>query len=398
MAQGSVRERGKNKWQLEVDLGLQLDPRTGKMKRQKKYKTVTAKGKREAEKLLTSFVADVTSDNYFEPEKMLFVDFVTNEWLPKYGDKHLSKTTLSAYKTLLNKRIMPAFQAFRLEQVKPLHILSFLENISEDGIRGDGKEGSLSGSSIEYHHRILKNIFKRAVEWKLIKESPVDSVKKPKREQNEVNVYDDDQVYLVLEALEKEPLHWQLIIKLAITTGLRRSEILGLDVNNINFDDGILSIKQALTYTKEHGYNIGETKTKSSKRNIALPEALLKDFKKLKQIKNHERLAASELWKNGEHFLLFSDWQGKPFNPSSLTTWWKRFVEKHKLPKVTLHGLRHTSATFLINQGVHSKVISERLGHSDIRVTMNTYGHVLRSADKSASDKFDVLLNKKDRA
>lgn len=395
MAKGSLRERGKNKWQLEVDLGVQPDSKTGTMKRKKKYKTVQANGVREAQKLLTKFVSEVTSSSYFEPEKMMFNEFVLNEWMPKYATKHLAKTTLATYKGILERRILPAFNNLRIDQIKPLHILSFLDNLSEEGMRSDGKSGTLSSNSIQYHYRILRNVFNRAVEWKIIDQNPLTSIKKPKVTQKDVSVYDENEVYQVIAALEKEPLHWQLIIKLAITTGLRRSEILGIEPNHIDFDEGILSIKQAVTYTKEHGYIIGQTKTKSSRRSISLPEGLLKDFKKLKQIKNTERMAAEELWHNGDYFLLFSDWQGKPFNPSSVTTWWKRFIERHNLPKVTLHGLRHTSATFLINKGVHAKVIADRLGHSDIRVTMNTYGHVLKSADKAASKEFDNLINQK---
>src|SRR5690606_34795224 len=119
MAQGYLRERGKNKWQLEVDLGSYIDPETGRKKRHKKYKTIQASGPREAQKELTRFVAEVTQDDYYEPEKMNFVDFVQKEWIPKCATRRLSHTTLEVYIRHLENRIIPAFQFLRMDQVKP---------------------------------------------------------------------------------------------------------------------------------------------------------------------------------------------------------------------------------------------------------------------------------------
>lgn len=391
MAKGSFRQRDKDRWQLEVDLGYTYTA-DGTRKRNKKYKTITAKGSREAEKELIKFVAEVTGESYFEPEKMMFRDFVLNQWLPNYGVKHLAKSTLATYKSHLFARILPAFQSLRLDQVSPLHITSFLNNLEEEGMRLDNKAGKLSGDSLEWNHRILRNIFKRAVEWKLLKESPAANVKKPKRNKTEIKVFDDNGVQQTLLALSKELLFWQVLIKLSITCAVRRSELLGIEEKDIDLDGHTISIRQSVTYTTEDGYVIGDTKSVSSERKVSFPESLTKDLKKLITQKKRERLAATELFREGKYNFIFSDINGKPYHPDSVSTWWTRFIKRHNLPKVTLHGLRHTSATILINKGVHPKLISERLGHSDIRVTMNTYGHVLRQADKSAAQKFDDLL------
>ncbi|MDQ0340229.1 integrase [Caldalkalibacillus uzonensis] len=393
MARGYVQHVNGNKWRLFYDVGMKLDPKTGKMKRQRKTKTVQAKGKREAEKLLADFITELNSDNYFEPEKMMFVDFVQNEWLPKHAKKHLSKTALDTHIRLLELRILPAFQHFRLDQIKPIHIIDFLHNLGEEGMNKKG--GSLSPSTIFYHYRILNNIFNFALECQLLKESPLKGVKKPKIKEKEIEVYSEEEAYKLLECLEsEESLSWKVFIKLAITTGLRRSELLGLEWKHVDLDEGTISVKQGLTYTPTSGYVIGELKTKGSKRTVSIPESLMNDLKRLKLQKQEERLAAEELW-NEEYFFVFSSWNGKPLNPTSVKNWWQRFIKRHGLKYINFHALRHTSATLLINQGVHAKVISERLGHSDIKTTMNTYGHVLRKADREAANKFDALLKKK---
>lgn len=407
MAQGYMRQRGKNKWQLEVDLGSYVDPETGKRKRKKKYKTITASGPREAQRELTKFVAEVTDQDYFEPEKMNFVDFVQKEWIPKCATRRLSHTTLEVYIRHLENRIIPAFQFLRMDQVKPKHILDFLDNLQDPGMRLDKKpeqednqeekKDTLSSATIFYHYRVLNNIFNFAEEIQIIKENPVKKVKKPKVESKEVEVYTLEETQKLLECLESEKQvpHWQIIIKLAITTGMRRSELLGLEFKHFDYDAGVVHVRQALTYTKNNGYQIHEIKKgnrSASQRTIVISPELLQEIKALDLQRKKERLAAKELWMDGKYNFILCDETGKPYNPNSLKNWWKRFIERHGLKYINIHALRHTSATLLINEGVHAKIISQRLGHSNISTTMNIYGHALEEADKLATEKLDTAL------
>ncbi|MCK0472520.1 tyrosine recombinase XerC [Halalkalibacter sp. APA_J-10(15)] len=354
MATGSYRHRGQNKWQLEVDLGYVIDPHTKKKKRKKKYKTITAKGSREVEKELITFVAEVTDEGYIEPEKISFENFVKKQWLPKFARKKLAGTTSDTYILHLEKRILPAFQLFQLYQIKPIHIIDFLHNLSEEGMRQDGKQGSLSSATIFYHYRILKSIFKFAVKCKLIKESPLEGVEKPKVTGKEINVYDDEQVIELMRCLENELLHWQIAIKIAISTGLRRSELLGLEWKHIDTNEGLIMIRQKVTYTKEKGYFIDvELSSKEKKRNLSLPKSLIKPLEKLRAIRGKERLAVDELW-DKDRFFIFANENGKPYHPRSINRFWERFLNKNDLPYINFHALRHTSASLLINEGVHA--------------------------------------------
>lgn len=399
MAKGHARQRGKNKWQLEVDVGSYLNLKTGKQERDRRYETITAIGQREADTELARFVAEVTGDNYFATRKINFVDFVNKEWFPKSADKQLAHTTRATYISYLESRILPAFQNLRIDQVESRHIIDFLHNISEPGMRLDKKDDVLAGSTIYYHYRILRDLFKYAVTCKAIKESPVDGIDKPKVNKTIIDVYDDDESSAVVRALKNELLHWRVTFKLAITTGMRRSELCGLDLDkHIDYKEGIVHVTDALTYSKKEGYQIhairkGENSEGEGKRDIYLSQIVINDLKLLQgQRQREKRFSDKPLWRKGKHNLLLAHPNGEPYHPSTIRNWWIRFLKRHKLRYITPHALRHTSATLLINQGVHPKIISERLGHSDIKITMNTYGHALRKADKTASDKMDSIF------
>lgn len=164
---GSVENRGKGSWRLTVSLGIGKD---GKYK--KKQKTVRARNKTEARSLLNEFILELEAGEYIDPSKMRLVDF-SSEWRDKYAVKHLSPNTLDTYQFILNAHLLSEFGHMRLDEVKPIHIMNYLNNL--ENVRKDGKDGGLSSSSIQYHHRVLKNIFSRACEWKLIKTNPVES-------------------------------------------------------------------------------------------------------------------------------------------------------------------------------------------------------------------------------
>lgn len=395
MAKGHARYRGNGKWQLEVDLGKTI----GGKSRNRKYRTVKAKNKTEAELLLTKFVAELTNEGYIEAKDIGFVEFVNNHWIPKCAMKRLEHTTLSSYIEKIENRIFPAFKYFKLHEIQPIHIVDFLDDLENSG-RLDGKHGKLSSSTIHYHYRVLKNIFNFAVEIKFLKENPVEAVKRPKEEFKEIKVYNEEESIKLIAALDKEVdyPHWQIIIKLAISSGMRRSELFGLEFKHIDLDNKIIHIRQALTYTKEFGFKIQEIKKGSRsarQRDVSLPETLIEPIRLLRLKRRKERLASKELWRDGKYDLLLCHPNGKPYLPDAMGSWWRNFIKRHGLKYINIHALRHTSATLLINEGVHPKVISKRLGHSSIKTTMNVYGHVLQKADKSATEKIENILFKK---
>ncbi|NRR04562.1 site-specific integrase [Brevibacillus sp. RS1.1] len=389
----SIEKRGKNSYRLIVEAGYDASG-----KRIKKTKTVKAEGIREARKLLAEFQTEVEVGEYISPEKMKFEDFV-EEWRKKHGSKTISPRTLDIYLRFLKNRILPVFGHMRLDQITTYHIENFLHDISEEGRRHDGKEGRLSSGTVYYLYRVLKNVISYAVKMKLIskKDNPFNDVTKPKVKHKEIEVYETEEINTLFQALENEPIHWRIMITLAITTGLRRGELVGLEWKHINLDKGTLKVEQTISMFKNGEPIITEPKTEKSKRTLSLSDSMVEELKEYKKHIHDQLDKIGDAWKGGNHFFVFCNPDGKPFYPETPYLHFRSFLKKHGLRYIRFHDLRHTAATLLISQGVHAKIISERLGHASITTTMNVYGHALQSADKEAANKYDNIIPFKNR-
>jgi len=395
----SIEKRGVNTWRLVVEAGYDASG-----KRLKRYKPIkiedpallktTKRLKDFLNEELVKFKIEVEAGEYIAPEKMTFEAFV-QEWEIKYAQKHLAEKTLYTYKSNLKNRILPTFGHLKLDQIKTIHIVSFLDSLTKDGARQGYRKGNLSTGTIEINHRVLKNIFSRAYEWKLIKQNPVAGVKKPVVRHKEVIPYDVNEIGQLLLALQNEPIHWRVMIKLALTTGLRRGELLGLEWHHIDWETGVLSVTQSVSMSPAGIAHVKEPKTKASKRKVALSPSMLEELKDYYSHKLDERDKIGDRWQGGAYNFMFSHPDGKAFHQERPYLWFRAFLKKNKLRYIKFHTLRHTSATILINKGIHAKIISERLGHGSIQVTMNTYGFALRSADKAAAEKFESILSGK---
>jgi integrase len=211
-----------------------------------------------------------------------------------------------------------------------------------------------------------------------------------------MDVYNAGQVDEMRMALEKESPMWRMFVSLAVTCGLRRGELLGLEWKHINLDAGTVEIKQALSFTKDEKYEIKEPKTKRSIRTLGLPQFIIQELRKYKTHCNLLRLNAADLWEGGQNFFLFTGYQGKPLNPTSVKNFWQRFhVKNPQLKYIRIHDLRHTAATLLLNKGLPAKIIADMLGHASITTTMNVYAHTTMEAQHHAASVMDDLLGQK---
>jgi integrase len=391
----NIRKRGENSFLLTVEVGYDA-----KGKRDRRYKTIKVEDKAllKTKKKLNDFLeseyhkfkTEVESGEYISPEKLTVETFLT-DWESKYAVKELAETTITNYLSHIKNHILPVIGHMKLDQIKPMHLINLLDGMK----RVDDSGEALSERTKQDTYLALRNIFERAVEWKIIKENPVKSVKKPRAlEDREVNVYDEAEVESLFLAAEDEPLHWRMFLTLALAAGLRRSENLGLEWSNVDLEKGTIDIKQVIVKGR-NGPVIKQPKSKNSKRIISLPSSVVKELEAFELHWKKEKLKMGDGWIEENHKWVFCNEDGTHYYPDTPTTWWKRFTQRSGVRYITLHDLRHTSATLLINQGVHAKIISERLGHSDIRITMNTYGHVLRKADQEAANKLDGIFSKK---
>jgi integrase len=199
--------------------------------------------------------------------------------------------------------------------------------------------------------------------------------------------------HLAKDELTSSLFHF--LMEKSIQAGLLSSELLGLEWKHIDFSTGVIDVRQTMIHALKGEVIVKQPKTKKSVRKVALPSSVLEELKEYHAFRIKERNDVGDTWRGGEWFFLFSHPDGQPFHHERPYQWFRHFIQKHGFRYIRFHDLRHTSATILINQGVHAKFISERLGYGSITTTMNIYGHALRTADQAAADKFDSLFTMK---
>ena len=384
---GYIENRGENKWRLVVSCGTDAAG-----KRIKKTKTIEAKDKGKAEKQLALFIAEVESPNYQAPTKLTFEKFCKEHWLKNYAEIELAPKTVVGYKESL-KRIYQAIGHIKLDKIRPTHLVEFYANLREDGVRKDKKAGGLSELTILQYHRLIFNIFNTAVRWQIIASNPAQRVNAPKVPKKHMKIYDEETIRRLLDALEKARIKHRAIVVLALGTGLRLGEIMGLEWSDVNLENSTLRVRQASQYLPDKGLFLKTPKNETSKREIDLPNTLVELLKEYKAHQEEQRLNLGDKWTESNR--VFTGNFGKPLNPGTASQWFRDFLGKNNLPHMPFHGLRHTSATVLVEKGLPSTNISARLGHSETTTTMRIYAHAMKKTDKIAAQKLDEVLSKK---
>ncbi len=230
----------------------------------------------------------------------------------------------------------------------------------------------------------------------LIAQNPASKVKAPKVEEKECEYFTEEEIDLILNLLEKEDLKYKLLIILALETGCRKSELLGLEWTDINFKDRTIYVGRASQYTTEKGIFTKETKNKSSKRSFTISDQLISILMKYKKVQIEQRLELEYKW--GDHNRLFTQWDGKPMHPATPNTWFQKFLKRNNLPQKRFHSLRHTNATFLIAENVDPRTVMNRLGQTRPETLFKIYTHALKRSDHDAVSKVSNLIYKTNKA
>lgn len=374
--------RGK-KYRLVAELGYLPNG-----KRDRKTKIVEASGKREARKLAQEFEDEIKNERKYS-KNMLFVTFVDN-WKENFAKDNLDVATMEKYEGSL-KHIVAYFENYRISDIQPLHIVNFYKNEQKNKRR-----------SLETKHKIFNSLFNMAITWKVIDKSnnPMKDLKVTKDVKKQISdFYRPHEIPTLLELLQEHTEEQQVMVLLALMCGLRRGEVVGITTDACDFKNNTIYIKRSLQQTKTKGIILKDTKNKET-RLVIVPEKLMERIRKLHDFKLNLKKEMGNLWEGfeDEHgnqiVLLFSKPTGYPNRPDNVTTFWSRFTNRHKdkLRQVRFHDLRHSSASVLLSQGVNIKVIQKRLGHKDIKTTLNLYSHVTEQDDIAASGVFDSYL------
>ncbi len=397
--QGHLTKRSKSSWTIVLTLGRGAD---GKHRQ----KWITIRGtKRDAERELARLLNDQNQGTFVAPSKLSFAEYA-ERWLA-FVQTRVAPKTFERYDEIMHKHLAPALGETPLSTLQPLQIQAHYSEALKNGRRprpvakpeGDIESETsaierpaavprgLSPRTVLHHHRVLREALRQAVAWRLLAVNPADAVEPPRPPQREITVPTDDEVTKLLDAAKGSRLHAPLVVSVA--TGCRRGELLAARWSDLDLEANTLAIRRALEETRATGVSFKTPKTAKSRRVIVLSPTLVAILRRHRAEQARERLALGAAYQDND--LVFSDPDGQPWRPGKFTDSFADLARKLKI-KTHLHALRHYHATALLKSGTHPKIVSERLGHATVGITLDTYSHALPSLQEQAAAKFETAL------
>jgi len=379
----SIQDLGDGKYKLYVELGYR-----GK-RRLRRTKTITAKNMTEARKELVRFEASLLDKKIIDETSLTIEEFYPR-WKKYYARDRYSKRQFEETCRIIDSRFMPEFGTARLKEITTFDAVMFIKSQK----RLDGKKGDLSPSTIHNIYKAVNSLFSVALKWKLIDENPFAEVELPRLTNDaKSDAYTHEEMEVIFDRLNNYEWHWQLAVKVAAISGARSGEIIALENKHLDFTQFTIRIEQSIADLAKVGATLDTTKSRKT-RVVSMPDPLMIELYEYVKLKRKQLIDIGSLREWEEHTFLFSHETGKPFRSDALSRFWNRFLDDNRdIRRLRLHDLRHTSATLLLQKGVHEKVIQKRLGHSKVSFTLDTYSHVLEEMDRSASDVLGVLLS-----
>ena len=366
---GYFRKR-KDKWSFTMDVGI--NPQTGR----RIQKTLSGfPTKKEAQVACAQMIHEIEMDEYKEPTKLTVKAFFS-QWL-EAKKTSVSDVTYKNYDQFSRIHILPALGNLPLMKLTPMHINKLYSQLIE--------KKKLAPRTVKDIHVTIHNALKYAVLWGLLNKNVASLVIKPKIPRKNVKVWDLDEVKHFLNTTQDEPLHMGFL--LALSTGMRQGEIFGLRWADINLEQKTLSISQTISHDGK-SFKSG-AKTVSGNRLINIDQGTVQELQKQHQRIQHYKKENPE-FKNYD--LVVCTRNGTPFIPKNILRRYYILVRNAKVPKISFHDLRHTHASLLLKQGIHPKIVSERLGHADVRITLDTYSHLLPGLQEETAEKIGEML------
>lgn len=372
---GSIVKRGKT-----YSYVFELEPHHDGKRRQKwvgGFRT-----KKEAEAGLAEALGRVQAGTYSDAGRQTVCEFC-EQWIESVASS-LAPSTVCDYRRIINQMIIPRLGKIRLGALTPAHISKF----DNDLLKGGGRNGKpLAPRSVVYAHAVLGRALQDALRWGLIARNPSRMVKRPKAPKTEMSVWTAEQARKFLVYVGDDRLYslWFLLL----TTGLRRGEVAALRWSDIDLAAKTLSV-QRTRVTVDYTVVENEPKTPQSRRRLAL------DMDTVEALRAHRRQQTADRRQLGDDWhqtgYVFTDEIGEAMHPQAITDRFQVLAAEAGVPVMRLHNLRHTSATLALSAGVHPKVVQERLGHSSIMITMDTYSHVVQGMQEAAAEKLADLL------
>jgi integrase len=376
---GHTRRRGKNSFELKFDIGP--DPLTGL----RRTRTQSFKGsKKDAQLKLAALITENARGGYVDTSKTTVSEFI-ERWLKDWAVHNTSPKTFERYAELLRNHVGNNIGNTHLQKLRPVHLNELYGSL----LVAKDKRRVLAPRTVGHVHRALHRALGHAHRWGIVQQNVAEMVTPPRVASTELEVLAPAQVQTVLEGLKGRSVYSVCVIALA--TGMRRGELLGLRWCDVDLDGATVRVEQSLEQTKA-GLRFKAPKTKHGRRRITLPPSAVTVLRDHWKVQQEMRLKLGT-GKAPADSLVFPTWDGKPRSPNSLTKEWKEAVARTEgVPRVTLHSLRHTHASHLIAAGLDVLAISRRLGHGSPTITLAVYGHLFPSADDRAAGAIETAF------
>lgn len=365
---GQLIERGKGRWLVRIFLG-----RDEEGKRRYHNKTIHGR-KKDAQAYLTRELRKKDIGQFSEPSRDFLGPFLRG-WLETAVKPRVRETTFKSYQQQIRVHILPRLGNVRLSNLTPAEIQKAYNDMGEE----------VSPRTIRYVHSVLKNALDQAVKWKKVTQNPAEYVDLPRQQRKEIRVLSTIEVKRFLQ--EANSSRFYVFFSLLVSTGIRPGEARGLKWDDIDFENARLKIRRSMSVNGK----LEEPKTASSKRSIPLSNRVIEELKDHRDLQDKEKSIEGRYEDNN---LVFANQIGGPIHYRNLIRrYFKPTLKKAGLPEnIRLYDLRHTCATLLLSDGENIKVVSERLGHSNISLTLNTYTHVLPNMQEKATKRMEKLL------
>ena len=385
----TIRKRG-NSYQIRVSCGC--DTKGNQIIQTISWKPAPNMTARQAEK-------EVQRQAFIFEEKCLKGQVTANvkfeefaeQWFQEYAKLNLRNTSYEKMRQLPS-RVYPAIGHLRIDKITGRHIQQFINDLALNG-RNKKNGKPLSRKTVIHHLNFISDVFNYAVQMSMLTDNHCRSVTIPKGEKKEKQIYTLEEIAQIFELLDGNdvPTKYRVFIKLAVYSGFRRGELLGLEWKDVNWENNLISVRRTSNYTVEKGTYTDTTKTKMSQRTLKFPDYVMELLRELKAEQETESQNLGNKWVDIDR--LFVRDNGEPMYNNAVYYWFKRFCNKNNIRFCDLHSLRHFYASALINEGVDAAAISGALGHSVISTTTSIYCHVFQQAQAKAGDAIASVLD-----